>query len=786
MKTEGDGELADDFAVNFDGDVAIGAGDVEALSLKVDDILEMQMRPEGDVLKVSHDVEDTEVLENQDVEPPIVDPGFAKDGEGTAIVAPVAEENEGAFVLNIGSALREGAVNPEQRGLPHGDLRGAEEVAQGAEGFLGGPAGLLNDLGVEPDAGELDKGMAVGKGEVDLAGVSGADDLPAGPEIPGDAEFFGEDVHGAGGQQAKGGLGAGETVDDFVDGPIASGGDDAGVALRHGVAGELSGLTFLVGEQEVGLIAGERADLLNEGAGAFPAGGGVEDDGGSMHKGRDESGMKSCLFLSARRGYLASVNKIAKAILITSVSLVAILLLIVVGAHLYVESAAVQSRIETAVSQQMRMPVKAELLRFSLWSGLRVEGLVVGDDGKEPFATIPQVTAKVAWGPLIFSRRLVIRELRVTSPVVAWRQTKEGKWRLPLTEKKKQPKEERQQAEEPKPEVAVKKEGQAKEKKPERQRVEFHIVQASITNGNFVFQDRKGRPLARLEEVNVRIPMLSAEAANGTASVRRVLLREKLEIEEVTTPFEYREGTLALPELKARVAGGMVEGSGTLKPDTKGAPFTSRAAFQDVDLGRLLTELEARGFTHSEGKLRGALELEGNSGDTKSISGKGEARLEGGKMEQYPLLQMLGQTLRISELTRLELNQARLVTEIRKERVYVKDLTLESTNLSLSAVGEVRFDKRMDLDASLAVNEQISRQLPGIIRSNFRAVDGSDRIALPFQVTGTLEDPDTDLVKALMGEQFERQANSLLRAFREFTGGKEKKEDRKKKRKKDK
>lgn len=485
------------------------------------------------------------------------------------------------------------------------------------------------------------------------------------------------------------------------------------------------------------------------------------------------------------------MNKIAKAILITSVSLVAILLLIVVGAHLYVESAAVQSRIEGAVSQQARMPVKAELIRFSLWSGLRVEGLVVGDDKDEPFARIPEVTAKVAWGPLIFSRRLVIKELRVTSPVVAWRQTKEGKWRLPLEEKKKKPKgEAAQPTPEPKPEAeTAKKEEPGKEKKPERQRVEFRIVQASISGGNFVFQDRKGRPLARLEGVTVQIPTLSTDSAHGKASIQKVLLREKLEIEEVSTPFDYHDGSLALPEVWARIAGGTVEGAGTLMPDTKGAPFTARATFQGVDLGRLLTELEARGFTHSEGKLNGSIELEGDSGNTKTISGKGEAQLEGGKMEQYPLLQMLGQTLRISELTRLELSQARLVTEIRKERVYVKDLTLESANLSLSAVGEVRFDKRMELDASLAVNEQISRQLPGIVRSNFRPVDGSDRVALPFQVTGTLEDPETDLVKALMGEQFERQANSLLRVFRDLTGGKEKKddqkkEDRKKKRKK--
>src|SRR6185437_4424808 len=55
-------------------------------------------------------------------------------------------------------------------------------------------------------------------------------------DVPGDAEFLGEDVGGAGGEQCHGNVAAGEAVDDFVDRAIAAADHDHAAALLDGLA----------------------------------------------------------------------------------------------------------------------------------------------------------------------------------------------------------------------------------------------------------------------------------------------------------------------------------------------------------------------------------------------------------------------------------------------------------------------------------------------------------------------------------------------------------------------
>ena len=108
------------------------------------------------VREVARDIEVGEVLEDENVELAVVDPGVLEKGDRTAVVAAVADEDEGAFAhLAVG-------FDEKPRRLARGDLRRGDEVAERPEVLFELPARRLHDLGVEADAGELDEVLLIG------------------------------------------------------------------------------------------------------------------------------------------------------------------------------------------------------------------------------------------------------------------------------------------------------------------------------------------------------------------------------------------------------------------------------------------------------------------------------------------------------------------------------------------------------------------------------------------------------------------------------------------------
>ncbi len=502
------------------------------------------------------------------------------------------------------------------------------------------------------------------------------------------------------------------------------------------------------------------------------------------------------------------MNKVAKGFLFALAGVAALLVLLVLGVNLYVESVGLQTRLEDELTRELRMPVKLERVRFSFRKGLQVEGLAVAASGKTAgisaetatFLTAPSISARVEWGPLLLRQRLVVRDLLISSPTVVWAQTRKGRWELPRMEKP--AKEEKPKAEAPAEEAtpaeeiaveelpkAEKAEKPPREKRPPsgRQKLEFQIAAARVENATFRFLDRKGRTLAVFEGVTLDCPVASQHEARGVARIERFVLQNRLIVEAISTPVAYSEKALELADLDARLAGGTVRGSYRLQPQEKDAPFTLEVKFDGVDLQTLLTQAASEEFKQrAGGVLRGSLSLQGNTDERETITGVGSAHLSGGRMEQNPLLQMLGQALQIDELMHLEVQQAELECRVGQERVFVDRLVAQSQNLSLEATGETHFDGKLELDAALVVNRKISRQLPNWINANFTPVPGDEeRRKLGFDVGGTLSNPKTDLVGILVGERLEKQAMDLYRAFRSVTGSKkkDKKEKKEKKRK---
>ena len=500
------------------------------------------------------------------------------------------------------------------------------------------------------------------------------------------------------------------------------------------------------------------------------------------------------------------MNKVAKGFLIALAAVAGLVLALVLGANLYVESQGVQQRLESALSTELRMPIKLTQLHFSLRGELAVSGLAVpasedsgvaskpSQPGTGNFIEAPEISARIAWGPL-FSKRLVIRELVVTDPKVVWTQTDEGKWLLPTTQAQptalgpeagEKPEALTQTTPQPsaqpaplKPEVPKEPASVANDS---HQKLEFKIEAARIENASFRFLDREGQPVAVLEGVTVVCPEVAAHEAKGRLTIRKITLHDSFVLEDLVAPLSYINEQIKLTDFEARIAAGSVRGTYELHPVEEGAPFTLDLLVNGVELGRLLSQEGTQDVEQRvDGTLQGSLDLYGQSGRKKSLGGSGQLQLRGGRMEQYSILRMIGQALQIDELTRLELQHAQVDLRVGDGKVYVDSLVMDSPNLSLTANGQTTLDGKLDLKATLSVNRKISRQLPNWVDANFQPSESGDRRVIHFGVNGTLAHPQTDLLSAMVGQKIESQVLDVFRRVIKGSDKPKKKRDKKKK-----
>jgi uncharacterized protein involved in outer membrane biogenesis len=462
----------------------------------------------------------------------------------------------------------------------------------------------------------------------------------------------------------------------------------------------------------------------------------------------------------------------------------ALIVLLLVGTYLYTGSQGVRERLETILSQQLRVPVKVTALHYTPWSGLVAQGVAVkppsGESATGASLDVPRISARVAWWPL-WSHRLVVEQLAFIEPSLLWVQNAEGGWDLPVERRSKEAPalaEERipqpQASPAPAPVPTPSASSAQPSAKPHRlSRLEFMIRWARIENATLRFVDREGENVAVLEGVNVDCPHGVRGDIEGLLSIRKATLRDGLTLEDLTTPFALKGGALTLSPLEVRLAGGTVKGRMTATSLKKFAPYTLDLMVDGVDLHMLQTQIRGdQPACKTTGTLHGSLDIYGYLGHKKSITGVGQIRLYNGRMAQIPLLQMIGKALGIEELSNLELQQAQLDLRAGEGKVNVDSLVLDSPNLSLTGTGTSNFNGKLNLDTRLAASSRVTRQLPQAVEANFQPVPGSDRKAISFHITGTVDRPQTDLMRVLVGQKIE---NELINVFRTLTGKPKKK-----------
>ena len=451
--------------------------------------------------------------------------------------------------------------------------------------------------------------------------------------------------------------------------------------------------------------------------------------------------------------------------------------IVLLGVNLYVQSRATHQRIQQELSQRLDTPLELRRISVTPWGGLKLSGITIPQTGKGvggDFLKAQTFQLRVKFWSL-FGNRLVIRRVSLIKPQVVWAQNSAGKWRLPsLPAAKIAPASPGHVAGAASP-AAPAPAGSAPPAPPTvavapnespagvAPAASFtpEVRHVDLRDGNFTFLDSSGRVIAKFIGFDFTSSFRTATAIKGSTHVAKISLRDRFFIEQLDSPLHYDPAQLIFSNISARAAGGLLSGSFDMRLQAPDSPFRAKVKFRDIDADKLVTNAGGPPGV-IEGRLGGFLEASGKTADSNALNGHGEVFLRDGKLQQYSLLVALGQILQIDDLMRLQLEQAEVHFHINPGIVTIDQLLLRSPNIRLSATGTVNFSGKLHLDAQLALNNKIRRQLFGPIRENFQPISNpAGYAAVAFNVSGTVERPKTNLMDKVVGHDL-RDLGSVI------------------------
>lgn len=468
------------------------------------------------------------------------------------------------------------------------------------------------------------------------------------------------------------------------------------------------------------------------------------------------------------------MKPLSKAILIGVASLIGLAVVLLLALNLYVQSPGTQARIQRELSEALKLPLVITNTTITPWSDLRINGISVPAENGN-FLEATSFTARYKLLPLL-GKRLVIYDMRFENPHVHWVQNEKGKWVMPRLAKA--------------PREAAEPTERKTEKKAKSARRDFEIVLDGfkIQHGSIEFIDKEGKRIALFSDVDLDYTVISEEQLAGVARIGGINYADALFFENVRSPFAYAAAEFGLPRIEGTLGGGPVTGSFQLRPEEPKSPFDARLEFSNVDLAQITT---AAGWAsgRASGALAGTVALRGPSRQIEKGEGEGHLTLTNGVLRQMDLLQTLGEVLQLDELIQLRLKNATADFHLAGEKIHIDQLLLESPDLKLTAAGTARFNRKLDLDARLSVDEATLKRRAAFVRNLFASTDENGQHAIDFKIAGTVDRPTTDLAEKLLGktlgDQFENVVSRLFGLGKKKDDEKKKEEKEKKKKKKE-
>jgi AsmA protein len=260
--------------------------------------------------------------------------------------------------------------------------------------------------------------------------------------------------------------------------------------------------------------------------------------------------------------------------------------------------------------------------------------------------------------------------------------------------------------------------------------------------------------------------------AEGTLSAGRGLF-SGLEMTSIGTEVTLNNGDLRFRQTRFDLYGGSHKGTVTADTENEELPFVLNNQIENVDLNALVTAFSPESAGSILGTAALFLDLAGRGGDpTPEGTVQGTARIEitDGSLTGASLVAGISRALKAvgiaapdGEITPFE----RLSAGFRlSDRIAVTDnLELRSPHLDLDGSGSFGLDGTLDFQLEARLSKEITSALTAKV-GNLGSLVRNDRLQLPIELTGKLEDPKVGVdLNNLLKEEVKEKLRNKLKGF---------------------
>lgn len=441
----------------------------------------------------------------------------------------------------------------------------------------------------------------------------------------------------------------------------------------------------------------------------------------------------------------------------------------VLGINIHLQSRDMQERLRTGAMEAIGLPLSVRSTIYTPWDGIRLRGLVVPDTENAGVNFLEASEFQIAFRlfPLL-RREFVVRRLSLKEAVLTWKQNADGQWRVPrnpelaVARPAGSPTTIAPTAAQPSP-AAVGTPAPAVSAAPA---FDIRVESVLVARSRILFENRDSWPLLDAEGITARASLDGNGNAQGEARVPEAVLAGLVVARDLSGDFTLERGLLTLPVIRGHVSGGTLSGSGSVATREPGSPYQWNLQLEQFKLQEL--KLPPKFGTRFEGVLKAGLELAGRNAPGRQIRGTCRLEISDGRLVPSPYLQQIGRVLDIRELQGVDLRAAFADLRIEDDIIRVDPLWLQAEDLAVEMRGTVTRAGQLDLAAKLLLSPNLSRKLAE--RTNQELApsgvpDLPDFRAVPFRVTGSLQEPRSDLASRLLGGGIGGQIGELFLNF---------------------
>jgi hypothetical protein len=422
------------------------------------------------------------------------------------------------------------------------------------------------------------------------------------------------------------------------------------------------------------------------------------------------------------------------------------------GINLYIQSPGVQRDLRDSFSESLGLPLEVFRITFTPWDGLTFENVTIGSpDSETPILKAGNLKVRCDYTALfrrkIIVREIVLRQVDLRVPLAAVRDTMDPAKRstaAPSVPSSSAP------GTSATPETVRRRKSLAiRETLTKKFWVE--IQKFKLKNATVTLVRPDGVIAAVIHGLD---SSLNFQHGNylGRLHADSATIGDTINLDDIGSPVRFNTGSLALEDICARLSGGDLNGAFHLDFTQPDLPYRLELKASGVDISEV-TSGTGSFLNRAHGTLEASFELKGAGRDSSQAAGTGTLEVKSGYLDQYPMLQEIGRWTQIDELQRLDLEEAESNFRVVGPRVHVDSIRLISKNCQINLAGTVEESQKLDLKGRLTITQFLSQKIPNELEDNFVTDEDGRNRYLDFQVSGSLQKPETNLFERIIGDK---------------------------------